>query len=412
MRRLLQHLLLCLAPLATLSAAELHVGADKPFGTVRAALAAAADGDAIIVHGGVYREGSLVIDKSVTLTGLDRPRLDGASTAEILTITAPNVTVSGFDIAHSGSGSLTDVAGIKIANTHHVTIEHTRVEDCSFGLYFSKSHDCTVRHNEVRGSVARGEANGNGIHAWYCERLEISDNRVVTHRDGIYLEFATDSAIARNTVEDNLRYGLHFMFSHRNTYRENNFMRNGAGVAVMYSREVRMEANHFGHSWGAAAYGLLLKDMVGSQIIGNTFDHNSTAVTMQSSTHMNFQGNIFRENGWALQVQSSCNDNTFTGNNFIGNSFDLATNGQLELNRFEGNYWDKAESYDLNRDGIADTPYRPVSLFAMLVERMPSSLLLLRSPLVHFLDRAERVIPSLTPDRLIDLKPSMRPLSL
>ncbi|MBK9989850.1 MAG: nitrous oxide reductase family maturation protein NosD [Verrucomicrobia bacterium] len=411
MCRLFQHVLLCLAPVA-LTAADLHVGSGQTFGTVRAALAAATAGDTVIVHAGVYREGSLVVDKSVTLTGLDRPHLDGEGRHEVLTIAAPHVTVRGFDIAHSGNGTLTDVAGIKIANTHHAVIERNRVEDCSFGIYLSKSHDSVIRHNEVRGSQTRAESNGNGIHAWSCERIEISDNRVVTHRDGIYLEFATDSATTRNTVEDNLRYGLHFMFSHRNRYRENTFLRNGAGVAVMYSREVHMESNHFAHSWGAAAYGLLLKDMSDSRIVGNTFDHNSTAVTMQNSNRMVFERNEFRANGWALQVQSSCNDNAFTGNNFLGNSFDLATNGQLELNRFEGNYWDKAESYDLNRDGVADTPYRPVSLFAMLVERMPSSLLLLRSPLVHFLDRAERIIPSLTPDRLIDLKPAMRPLSL
>ena len=178
----------------------------------------------------------------------------------------------------------------------------------------------------------------------------------------------------------------------------------------MYSREVRMEANHFSRSWGAAAYGLLLKDMSDSRITGNTFEYNSTAVTMQNSNRMTFERNQFRENGWALQVQSSCTDNVFAGNNFVGNSFDLATNGQLELNRFDHNYWDKAETYDLNRDGISDVPYRPLSLFAMLVERIPTSLLLLRSPLVHFLDRAERIFPSLTPDHLIDTSPAMHPL--
>ncbi len=411
MRRLLLSVLLCLAP-AVLSAAELHVGAGKPFATIRTALTAAHDGDTVTVHGGVYREGNLVIDKPLMLVGLDHPRLDGASTDEILTITAPHVTVRGFDFQHGGTGNLTDVAGIKVANAHHVTLERNRITDCSFGIYFSKSQDGIVRDNEIHGSPARAESNGNGIHAWSCERIAIANNRIDGHRDGIYLEFATDSAIARNTVEDNLRYGLHFMFSHRNAYRENTFLRNGAGVAVMYSREVRMEANHFSRSWGSAAYGLLLKDMVDSQIIGNTFDHNSTAVCMQNSNRMTFERNAFRENGWALQVQSSCTDNSFTGNNFIGNSFDLATNGQLDLNRFDNNYWDKAESYDLNRDGTGDTPYRPVSLFAMLVERMPTAVLLLRSPLAHFLDQAERIIPSLTPDRLIDLKPAMHPHSL
>jgi nitrous oxidase accessory protein len=152
--------------------------------------------------------------------------------------------------------------------------------------------------------------------------------------------------------------------------------------------------------------------MADSVITGNTFELNSTAISMQNSTRMTLERNQFRGNGWALQVASNSTDNVFSRNTFVGNSFDLATNGQLELNRFDGNYWDKAEIYDLNRDGIGDVPYRPVSLFAMLVERMPASLLLLRSPLVHFLDRAERIFPSLIPISLVDARPAMRPHGL
>ena len=41
------------------------------------------------------------------------------------------------------------------------------------------------------------------------------------------------------------------------------------------------------------------------------------------------------------------------------------------LNTFDGNYWDRYEGYDLNRDGVGDVPFRPVSLYAVVVERMP-----------------------------------------
>ncbi|MEQ1852833.1 MAG: GntR family transcriptional regulator, partial [Chthoniobacteraceae bacterium] len=89
--------------------------------------------------------------------------------------------------------------------------------------------------------------------------------------------------------------------------------------------------------------------------------------------------NLFRENGWALRVQASCDADTVRGNNFFGNSFDVSTNGHLVLNHFNANYWDKYEGYDLDRDGVGDVPYRPVGLYAVVVERMPYSLLLLRS---------------------------------
>ena len=47
--------------------------------------------------------------------------------------------------------------------------------------------------------------------------------------------------------------------------------------------------------------------------------------------------------------------------------FDIGTNGSLVLNKFNNNYWDKYEGYDINRDGIGDVPYRPVSMYSMIV---------------------------------------------
>ena len=76
---------------------------------------------------------------------------------------------------------------------------------------------------------------------------------------------------------------------------------------------------------------------------------------------------------------------------------------------FDGNRWDEYHGYDLNRDGVGDTPFHPVRLFAYVVEQHPAALLLLRAPLVAILDAAERVLPVLTPEALVDRRPLMRP---
>ena len=62
-------------------------------------------------------------------------------------------------------------------------------------------------------------------------------------------------------------------------------------------------------------------------------------------------------------------DNVIVNNNFKANTFDIGTNGSLVMNKFDHNYWDKYEGYDLNRDNTGDVPYRPVSLFSMIVEK-------------------------------------------
>ena len=79
------------------------------------------------------------------------------------------------------------------------------------------------------------------------------------------------------------------------------------------------------------------------------------------------------------------------------------------LNHFTNNYWDKYEGYDLNRDGTGDIPYRPVSLFSMLIEKSPDSAILFRSLAAGILDKSEKIIPSLTPEKLKDETPAMKP---
>ena len=113
-----------------------------------------------------------------------------------------------------------------------------------------------------------------------------------------------------------------------------------------------------------------------------------------------------------MKIQASCMDITVTNNNFIGNSFDVSTNGSLVLNSFNYNYWDKYEGYDLNKDNIGDIPFHPVSLFSVIVSQNPSAMMLFRSFMTSLMDKTERIIPSLTPENLKDDHPSMKPLNL
>jgi len=96
----------------------------------------------------------------------------------------------------------------------------------------------------------------------------------------------------------------------------------------------------------------------------------------------------------------------------LANTFDVGTNGTLVLNTFNGNYWDKYEGYDLNKDGRGDVPFHPVSLFSVIVEKNPTSMMLFRSFMTSLLDKSERIIPTLTPENLKDNFPLMKPVKL
>ena len=106
----------------------------------------------------------------------------------------------------------------------------------------------------------------------------------------------------------------------------------------------------------------MLKDIRDSEVRNNHFLKNSVGIFMEGSSRIQFSENEFTENGYAVRLQASCDANTFAKNNFSGNTFDLATNGTLVLNKVEGNYRDKYEGYDMNKDWSGDVPFHPVSM--------------------------------------------------
>lgn len=377
--------------------------------SLKTAISNANAGDTIFVRSGHYKEGNVLITKSLVIIGEGSPIFDGEGKHEILTIRANDVTISGLKLINTGRGSINDIAAIKVSDSRRVRITGNILSKSFFGIHFSNTTDSWIINNQLQ-SFATGEHEiGNGIHLWKCHNISIDNNTIEGHRDGIYFEFVTNSFITNNRSEKNLRYGLHFMFSHNDEYRNNSFINNGAGVAVMYTKNVKMYDNIFEHNWGGASYGLLLKDISDSEVINNTFLRNTIGIHLEGVSRTVFDKNNFRENGYAIRLQASSDENVFSQNNFFSNTFDVATNGTMVLNTIDGNYWDKYQGYDLNKDGVGDIPFRPVNIFAMIVERIPSAVLLWRSFLVLLLDRAEKVIPVATPENLKDNAPSMKP---
>lgn len=394
--------------LTTARAATIVAGPGQAVTTLRAALAKARSGDTILLRPGLYREGALTITRPLTLIGEDYPVLDGENKYEILLISGKNITIRGIRFRASGYSALNDYASVKLVDATDVWLDRNIVEQAYFGIHLSNCTRVRISGNRVTGLPTTEQMTGNGIHLWKCSQATIENNVVKGHRDGIYFEFVSQSQIRRNHSEGNIRYGLHFMFSNDDTYDNNTFRDNGAGVAVMYSKRVHMTGNLFEQNWGPSAYGILLKDITDGSIRNNRFVKNTVGIFLEGSSRMEISRNQFRENGWALRVQASCDNNRFLENNFQRNSFDVGTNGTLVLNEFRANYWDKYEGYDLNRDGTGDLAFHPVSMYSMIVEQNPNALILLRSFTVQLLDKAEKAIPSLTPEALSDPRPRMK----
>lgn len=400
-------LVLALTGTAATHAATVRVGTDRPYATVRDGIAAALDGDTVLVDAGTYFEYGIVIDHPISLIGVGRPVIDARSEGEIIKITADHARVSGLELRNVGTSFMQDRAAIRLSEVTGCVVEDNVLVNAFFGIYAENTAGSKIRSNTLRGRAQREATSGNGIHLWHCRGITITENIVTGHRDGIYFEFVEESTVTSNTSAHNLRYGLHFMFSNRDVYDNNRFSHNGAGVAVMYSSDVNMRHNVFEHNWGVASYGLLLKEIRDSAIENNAFRQNTIALYAEGSNRIKVRRNEFDDNGYAIKVMANCNDNSFSENNFIGNQFDVATNSRHNFNTFESNYWSDYRGYDLDRDGVGDVPHRPVRLYALLVEKQPPGIILMNSLFVRMIDTAERVMPVFTPETLTDPSPRM-----
>lgn len=410
MKRNITILLLLLS--ATVFANSIRVGKEQRITSLHRAVELAQAGDTILLQSGRYKEGNTIINKSLTLLGENNPVLDGENKYEILTVTGSGIAIKGITLENSGYSSMNDYASISVIDASYVLLENNTIRNAYFAIHVANATTCVVQNNHISGLTKTEQTSGNGIHLWKCDDILVKDNDVQGHRDGIYFEFVTNSVIQQNNSHNNLRYGLHFMFSNNDSYIDNTFRDNGAGVAVMYSHHVLMQSNHFVHNWGGNAYGLLLKEISDGQILQNKFDNNTVGILMESTNRINVDNNDFGSNGYAIRMAASCNENILQYNAFAGNTFDVATNGTLMLNTLRNNYWDKYDGYDMDKDGYGDVPYHPISMYSMVIEQNPNAAILMRSFMVTLLDKAEKAIPSLTPENMFDEKPMMKRSSL
>lgn len=382
------------------------------FSTLRSAIAAAQPGDRIVLRSGVYREGPLIIRSRIAIEGEGWPVIDGEKRYEMLRIESDGVRISGTIFRNSGMSYSIDIAALKLLKGKNCQIEGNRFEDNFFSIYCASAQECTVANNEIVGHAISEGGSGNGIHLWSCQRMKIHGNRVQGHRDGIYFEFVTESLVEGNQSVGNLRYGLHFMFSNDDVYRTNLFERNGAGVAVMFSKRILMEGNQYRNNWGPTSYGLLLKSIDDSLIRRNLFVRNTTAIRFDEANRTRVQENDFVANGKALELFSDSSDNLIERNNLRENVFEVTSNSLVAAPaRFSHNYWSAYRGFDLNRDGIGDVPYRPVRLFSSLIETTPCTSLLIGSLFQQTLDFVEDLFPTLIPAVLFDPYPSMERLT-
>lgn len=394
---------------------SLIVGVGGSFATIEAALAAANAGDTIEVHGGIY-PAPLIIDKTVTLIGIDQPIIDGGGAGSLVLISAPQVVFSGFMVRGSGSSLTHEDTGIVIQATG-VTVSDNLLEDVLFGIYFADASDGIARNNIIRGKALDESMRGDGIRVWYSNNVQLLGNEITFGRDTL-IWYADNITIRDNHIHDN-RYGLHFMYN-ENAIVENNIIENNAvGAYMMYSAGLVMTGNQYINNRGASGYGIALKDMDNARVTDNVFIGNVVAIYLDNSPSLvdiynTLSHNFIAYNDVGLMGLPSVQRNIFQYNSFVENYQQVAVQGRGNLlgnlwsTEGSGNYWSNYVGYDRDSDNIGDQPFRAERLFESLADSEPALRLFLFSPASQAIDFAASAFPSLRPDpKAIDDAPLM-----
>jgi nitrous oxidase accessory protein len=395
------------------SAAELQVGPGAQYASPAAALAAAADGDLILIAPGSYT-GSLVLDKRVTLRGSEHPAILGEHTGSVITLAAEGARIEGLAISGSGIDMMHSDAGI------HITADDVQVKDCIltdnlFGVMFRLAENAIVEECTIRGRAEVGiGSRGAGFHLYDSHNCILRGNDVKTVRDGVYFDHAN-----YNKVEDNvfaeLRYGVHYMYCESNEFYRNTFRDSVAGAAIMYTEGVSFSENLIlNNRLGHNAFGLLFQSCDDCLAERNVIVNNTCGFFLEGARNNILRNNLVAYNDVGAVIFGSSSGNTLESNDFIQNIATLRTIGRSDNGwggAGKGNYYSDYEGYDLDGDGLGDVPHKLQDAFEHLTGNHPLLKLYLSSAAADALVLAERSFPVLPHSDVTDPEPMTHPVS-
>jgi nitrous oxidase accessory protein len=368
---------------------------------LQARLDAAARGSTVTVDGGIHR-GPVVIRGPLTVMGANGAVIDGAGEGSVVTIEGDGVVFRGFTVRNSGRQVTEEAAGIKATGNRH-RIEANDVHDVYFGIHIGNGGGHLVQDNRIAPGERHGARPGHGISAWHVHDSQLRRNRISDARDGIYLSFTAGVLVSGNEVT-RCRYGLHSMYSERAEFSDNVVTGNLLGAALMNSDRLVLARNRIEqHRQGAAAYGVLLKDIGDLDATGNVIAANRVGVYAEGvpdrpDREARLAANIIAGNevGLALQGNAAL---TVTGNRIAENLTDVRALGrQLSAaSRWSrdgrGNSWSLYRGYDADRDGIGDVPHTAEDAMDALVRRNPLVQAFLYTPAHLAIEAAARMFP-------------------
>ncbi len=387
-------------------------------------IARAKAGDTLHFGPGRYRV-NLHITKRLRLEGTPGAILDGGNEGNVIRISAANVVIHGLRIENSGH-NLTDLnAGIFVdRHADNVLIQSNYFDKNNFGIWLDACVDAQVLDNQIHGEPSRrSQDRGNGIHMYATTRALVRGNKVWETRDGIYIDTSNHNTLQDNTLHD-LRYGVHYMYSHDNHVIGNHTYNTRTGYALMQSKRLTVRNNTSDQDRN---YGMLMNYITDSTIANNRITSvmmgsayvtggsnilgaEGKAIFIYNSQFNNIHDNLFGSSDIGIHLTAGSEDNLVYGNTFVNNRVQVkyvANRTQEWSHQGRGNFWSDYLGWDLDANGVGDKQYEPNDAVDKLLWKFPMARVLMNSPAIQTLRWVQEQFPVLKPQGVRDSAPLM-----
>ena len=380
----------------------------QPGGDLAEAVRQASPGDVVEVKRGMYRV-NLLIDKPLTLRGLDRPTLSGGNEGDTIRVTSPDVVIEGLIVRDSGDSLKHQNAGIYLyPGAHRAIVRRCDLTYNLFGLWIEKANDVLIEHNTITGKREYGSSQrGNGIQLYNTKGARIFHNNISFVRDALYVDVSHHAVFRGNRLHHS-RYGTHYMNSYHNLWEDNDSYYNRGGLALM---EVRDQVVRGNRAWGNSDHGIMLRTLQDSVIEDNIVAGNSRGFFIYDVEYIKLNRNLVVDNVVGVHLAAGSTRNEVEGNDFISNREQVRYVGARDESwgTQGGNHWSNYVGWDRDGDGRGDVPYEANDMVDRLTWRYPAIKLLLASPAVQALRLVGQQFPVLRVPSVVDPHPRMQP---
>ena len=356
--------------------------------------------------------GPVYVDKPLIIDGEGKVTIDAGGKGSVLYLDTDGATIRNLRLTNSGDSHNDIDAGILVRGNFNV-IKDNIIDNCLFGVDLQQSEFNIVRRNQISSKDVELGMRGDAVRLWYSFNNQVIENTIRNSRDTV-VWYSKDNTIARNDARYG-RYSLHFMYSQHNLVEANHYTHNSVGIFLMYSDGVVLRNNYIAHAVGPTGVGIGMKETSDIVMEGNQLLYNASGMSLdvspyQPETTNRINDNLIAYNNIGVRFLNDWTGNVFRENRFKSNITPIAVGdgATAKRNDWDGNYWDDYEGFDINSDGIGDTPHELYSYADRIWMDYPSAQFFKGSPILEVIDFLERLAPFTEPTLVLrDARPTM-----